>query len=156
MHFIIIIYLTEFCNRKINLFFNILNILSELTKTFRVKKWLKIVLLIAIGIFVGSINGFLGAGGGMLLVPAYLMLTKQSPKIIHATAVFIIMPICLVSGLVYFFKGVFDLSIFLPVVVGSIGGGAMGTFLLKKFSNEILSLVFWVVMIVAGGFIIFF
>lgn len=120
------------------------------------KKWAVVVLLVVLGLVIGFVNGFLGAGAGMLLVPLFILLTKQESKIAHATAVFIIMPICVVSGIVYVLKGVFDLGIFLPVAVGSVGGSVAGTFLLKKFSNKIISLIFWVVMIVAGALIIIF
>lgn len=120
------------------------------------KKWIVIVLLVLLGILIGFVNGFLGAGAGMLLVPFFIILTKQKSRIAHATAIFIIMPICVISGLVYILKGVFELGIFIPVAVGSVGGSVVGTFLLKKFSNEIISLIFWVVMIVAGSLLIIF
>ena len=120
------------------------------------KKWLKIVLFIILGLFIGFINGFLGAGGGMLLVPLYTLIASSKAKYSHATAVFIIMPICLISGIVYIIKGIFSFTIFIPIVVGSIIGSVIGTFLLKKFSNDVISIIFWIVMIVAGVLIIIF
>lgn len=120
------------------------------------KNWLKTTLFIVTGLFIGFINGFLGAGGGMLLVPLYIIISKSNAKIAHATAVFIIMPICVVSGIIYILRGVFSLTIFIPVAVGSTIGSVIGTFILKRFSNDVISFVFWIVMIVSGVFIIIF
>lgn len=121
-----------------------------------VDKKLQVFLLIITGLVIGFVNGFLGAGGGMLLVPALTLLLGLESKKIHATAVFVIVPICMISGIVYVIKGVFDINVFLPVVVGSVIGGVAGTFLLKKLSNEIISLIFWGLMVFAGVWIVIF
>ena len=114
------------------------------------KRWVQVVLLIVLGILIGFINGFLGAGGGMLLVPCIIPILKMDTKVAHATAILIILPICLVSGLIYAFKGSFDFDIFLPCIIGTIVGGVLGTFLLSKLKNEIITLIFSGVMIAAG------
>lgn len=114
-------------------------------------KNLKVVLIsIAAGLFVGFVNGFLGAGGGMLLVPFLTLLLKMESKVAHSTAVFVIAPICLISGITYIIKGVIDWNILLPVAIGTLIGGVVGTFLLKKFSSDIINIIFWCVMIFSG------
>ena len=49
------------------------------------------------GIVAGGVNGLLGAGGGMLLVPLLTMLGQLSDDEIFPASVAIIFPICLVS-----------------------------------------------------------
>ena len=106
------------------------------------------------GLLVGGINGFMGAGGGMVLVPLLCWLFKMTNKPAHATAVFVIMPICLVSGITYLLKGIVDYKILLPVAIGTAIGGVIGTFALKKLNNTIIGLIFYGVMIFSGVWIL--
>lgn len=114
------------------------------------KTWVKVVLLLLLGSLVGFINGFLGAGGGMLLVPCIIPLLAMDAKVAHATAIVIILPLCVVSGIIYAVKGGFDFNVFLPCLIGTIAGGVAGTFLLKKLKNDIITTIFSLVMIAAG------
>ena len=118
------------------------------------KEWVKIVLLVCLGLFVGFVNGFLGAGGGMLLVPAIIPILNLKPKVAHATAILIILPICIVSGIIYAVKGSLDFGIFWPSLIGTVVGGVLGTFILAKLKNDIITAIFSVVMITAGVFMI--
>ena len=114
----------------------------------------KIALSIACGALIGGINGFLGAGGGMLLVPLLQYVLGLGDKKSHATAVFVILPISLISGITYAIKGVVDWGVLLPVAIGTLVGGIIGTFLMKKLGNETISFIFWIVMIASGVWII--
>ena len=114
------------------------------------KRWVQILLLIFLGIFVGFANGFLGAGGGMLLVPCSIAILKLDTKVAHATAILIILPICVASGIIYILKGGFDFQVFLPCIIGTLVGGVLGTFLLSKLKSDIITLIFSLVMISAG------
>lgn len=112
---------------------------------------LKFILIsVVAGLGVGFINGFMGAGGGMVLVPILTLLLKMESRVAHSTAVFVIAPICLVSGITYIVKGVVDWQILLPVAIGTLIGGIAGTFMLKKLKNDIINIIFWCVMIFAG------
>ena len=110
------------------------------------KKWLMPV----IGFFIGFINGFLGGGSGMLLVPSVKFVGGVDQKKSQATAISIILPLSLISGLVYTFKGVYDLGIGLSVGGGVIAGGVLGACLLKKISNKALAVIFYLLMLAAG------
>lgn len=59
------------------------------------------ILEIIIGIFAGTITGLFGAGGGMILVPAFTYLLKFKEKEARATSIFCILPMVLVSGFFY-------------------------------------------------------
>ena len=111
---------------------------------------LQVFLLIFLGVGVGFINGFLGAGGGMLLVPLIVLILGMDTKIAHATAILIILPICVVSGVAYILNGAFDFKIFLPCLIGTFFGGIIGTKILSKLKNDVITAIFSVVMIVAG------
>ena len=53
------------------------------------------------GALAGFINGFFGAGGGMVLVPLLIRLGGLEDKKAFSSAVCIILPLCLVSIGVY-------------------------------------------------------
>ena len=110
----------------------------------------EVICLILLGVGVGFINGFLGAGGGMLLVPLIILILKLPTKVAHATAILIILPICVASGVAYIVNGAFSLKVFLPCLIGTIVGGVLGTFILSKLKNNVITAIFSVVMIAAG------
>ena len=68
---------------------------------------------------------------------------------------FVILPICVASGIVYIIKGFFDFSVALPVLIGSLVGAVAGCFLLSKLKNNVIVYIFSVIMIVAGVKLIF-
>lgn len=116
-------------------------------KSEKIAKNLK---LIGVGLVIGFLNGFFGGGGGMLLVPAVSLVLKTSVKQSHATAIAVILPLSIVSAAVYLIKGIELTSAFTPVTGGVILGGIFGALLLKKLSGKVLSLMFYILMIIAG------
>ena len=98
----------------------------------------------------GCVNGLFGGGGGMLIVPL-LSGAGLEVKKAHATAVAVILPLCLVSAVIYIVKGIFDLHLTLCVGGGVVAGGILGALLLKKAGGFWLSLFFYAVMIAAGA-----
>ena len=99
---------------------------------------------------VGLINGFLGAGGGIVVVPILSWLLKLKPKQAHATAIFVVLPLCVISGIIYLVLGNFSGQVFWPVLVGSVAGAILGTLLLSRLKNQVIIYIFCCVLIVAG------
>ena len=114
------------------------------------KSKIKYFLDLLLGAGAGLVGGIFGGGGGMLVVPAMTSVNKVEAKIAHATAIAAILPLTIASSVVYGIKGNFDAKIFCYTVVGSIIGGVVGAGLLKKLSNDAISLIFYIVMIIAG------
>lgn len=113
------------------------------------RKW-RIVLTVIASLFVGVANGFFGGGGGMLVIPIFTVLLGIEEKLAHSSAILTILPLSIVSGIVYVTQGNFTVPNGLWVGGGVIVGGLIGTFLMKKLSNNALRLVFYTLMIVAG------
>ncbi len=107
-------------------------------------------LLVLFGIVIGIINGFFGSGGGMLVVPVLCFVAKLDQKSAHATAIAIILPLCLVSTIVYAVSVPFQMDVVLWVVIGVIVGSAVGALLLKRLSNNALTFLFYALMLFAG------
>lgn len=107
------------------------------------------VKMVLSGAVIGLVNGALGAGGGMLAVP---LLSKYglSKKECHANAVAVILPITVVSAVLYLFRGYVNLSSAIVFVPTGLIGSLLGTVMLKKISNKWLGKIFGGFMIYAG------
>ncbi|MCH5191903.1 MAG: sulfite exporter TauE/SafE family protein [Oscillospiraceae bacterium] len=104
----------------------------------------------AAGIAIGAVNVILGAGGGMLTVPLYRKLgMDQKQSQINAVAT--ILPITVISACIYLLnENVSFLDAGVYIIPGLLGSVA-GTFLIKKASNKILTVIFALFMIWAGA-----
>ncbi len=112
---------------------------------FMKKKLLPLIL----GLFTGFMNGFLGAGGGMIAVPA-LKKAGLSEKAAHQNAVAVILPLTLFSAVLYLLNGKVQFSDCLAFLPSGLLGAAVGTFLLKKIPTKWLSVLFGGFMVWAG------
>lgn len=101
------------------------------------------------GIVVGLINGLLGAGGGMIAVP----LLKRSGLLqndAHANSIAVILPLTVISAILYLYKGYVALSQALPFLPLGILGSFFGVWLLPKIPSNALQRIFGIFMIWAG------
>ena len=108
------------------------------------------IILLVVGLIIGFVNGFFGGGGGMLCVPLLLFFLKLKDKMAHATAILIMLPISVVSIIVYISNFTVEFDTALYVVLGSVVGGVLGSLLLKKLSNVWIRAIFALVMVGAG------
>ena len=76
------------------------------------------------GALAGTVNGLFGGGGGIPLAFLLRSWAKLSDKTALATCVAVIFPFCLVSVLVYAFRGALPLGEALPYLVGGLAGGS--------------------------------
>lgn len=112
----------------------------------KVKKWQ----ILLFGALIGVINGFFGGGGGMVVVPLLTKVFKLEQKKAQATALFVILPISLVSTIVYFCYNSVSFSTGWPVILGIVGGGIVGAKLLNKLNNNIIKGIFIFFMLLGG------
>ncbi len=113
-------------------------------------KKVKKIHIILFGALIGLINGFFGGGGGMIVVPLLTKMFKMEQKKAQATALFVILPISLVSTIVYMCYHSVDFSKGWPVIVGIVGGGLIGATLLNKLNNKVVKGIF-IFMMALGG-----
>ena len=112
----------------------------------KIKKWQ----IFLFGALIGIINGFFGGGGGMVVVPLLNKMFGLEQKKAQATALFVILPISLVSTIVYLCYNSIDFSAGWPVIVGIIGGGVVGALLLNKLNNKVIKGIFVFFMLLGG------
>jgi uncharacterized membrane protein YfcA len=120
----------------------------------KIKKWFckhreKFIMSVS-GVFVGAINGLFGGGGGMIAVPILSFALKKPTKISHATAILIILPITIVSMVIYLVKGYFEPIETVVVGAGVVVGGLLGALLLGKLKSKAIGLIFSALMLIGG------
>ena len=120
---------------------------------------------VLIGAASGFINGFLGTGGGIILV---LSLTRycdrqgknqlrlpMEKRDIFANALAVMLPISLFSATRYAAAGVLDPASFAPLALPSLVGGVLGGILLDRLRLSRIKKLFAVLLLVSGLFLIF-
>ena len=90
------------------------------------------------GAAAGLINGLMGAGGGMVLVPLLVRWCGLEDKHAFATAISIILPLSIVSIVVYAMKAPLPFADAWPYLAGGLAGGLLGGLLFRKMSANLL------------------
>lgn len=103
------------------------------------KKKLK---LLVIGLLAGLINGIFGSGGGTIIVPALVFLMGVNDYKAHATAISIILPLSVISTIIYFANNSIPMKTAIPVTIGGVVGSFLGAKLLNKIPINILRKIF--------------
>lgn len=114
--------------------------------------YFKIVLM---GIIIGMVSGFVGAGGGFLIVPTLLFFAKTPMKIAVGTSLLIVSAQSLIG-----FTGdimsnqIIDWKLLKYFALASIGGIFIGNFIAKKIEDEKLKTSFGWFVLAMGIYII--
>lgn len=114
-----------------------------------------LLLTVAEGLIVGAITGFVGAGGGFLIIPALVVLAKLPMKMAVGTSLMII-AIKSIFGFAgditsgpavdWLFLGLLTITALLGILIGSS--------LVKKIPGEKLKPAFGWFVLIMGGFVI--
>ena len=88
--------------------------------------------MVLAGAAAGAVNGLFSAGGGMLLVPALVLLKAIPEKSVFPCSVSIILPICIITLIINWQSTGFDLKTALPYLFGSLAGGLAAGYWGKK------------------------
>ncbi len=105
-----------------------------------------------IGVITGFVNGLFGSGGGSFLVPSMQKFLKVEQYHAHATAIAVILPLSIISTVVYYLKGIksYNLPLIITVSLGGVVGGFIGAKCLKKIPKKLLSKIFGIFIIIAA------
>lgn len=102
------------------------------------------------GAIAGFVNGFFGAGGGMVLVPLLIWLVGLPDKLAFSSAISIILPLCVVSLVIYGRHDMLPLSDALPYLLGGAGGGVLAGLWFQKVPAKWLHLALGALILLGG------
>ena len=103
-----------------------------------------------IGIFAGLISGLFASGGGLILVPLYTYFLKLSDKKARATSIFCVLPMVIITAVVYSRNNFIDWGIGIKCAIGGIVGGLIGGKLLNIIPSKYLKILFIIFLFYAG------
>ena len=103
-----------------------------------------------VSLFIGAINGLFGAGGGMVLVPLLIWLVGLPDKLAFSSAISIILPLCVVSLVIYGRHDMLPLSDALPYLLGGAGGGVLAGHWFQKVPAKWLHLALGALILLGG------
>ena len=98
--------------------------------------------LYIIGIITGFINGLFGSGGGTINVPTLVFILGLEDHKAHATAISIILPLTIISTIIYLLNNIIPYGVMFQVLLGGLFGSFLGAKFLKKIPKKILRKVF--------------
>lgn len=109
---------------------------------------------VAAGLIVGLLTGFLGVGGGFLIVPALTLFGGLEMKRAIGTSLFVIAINCVAGLAGHLGHGSFDLQLTALVTLLAVTGALAGTMLSHKVSSVNLSRAFSVFVLAVAMFLV--
>lgn len=106
--------------------------------------------LIAVGAAAGLLSGLFGVGGGILLVPAMVLIVGFVQHRAQATSLAAIVPIAVVGALVFGRADSVNFVAAALLAVGSLVGVQVGARLMHRLSDQALTRVFGVFLVIVA------
>lgn len=102
------------------------------------------------GGLAGAANGLFGGGGGSVLVPVLTGYCGLDQRRAFATSVAVILPLCVLSVVIYWYRGGLDVMAALPYLLGGALGGWAGGKWFKGVKMRWLKRAFGLLLIYGG------
>lgn len=109
-----------------------------------------IFLPLGVGVFAGIMSGLCGVGGGIVMVPCFTYLLGMDQKSAIATSMAVILPTAIMGASRFSQFGLINWKICLPTAIGAVLAAFFATAKAKELSNDSLTKIFAVVMILVG------
>jgi hypothetical protein len=114
-----------------------------------------IIQLLLLGLITGFLSGLLGIGGGVVMIPALIMVAGLSIREAMGISLLAIIPTALVGFLKSYSAGFVDIRTSLIIASTSVVGAYCGSTAMGMLSTKSLRTIFGVFLIVIGLNILF-
>jgi uncharacterized membrane protein YfcA len=115
------------------------------------------IVLILIGVASGMLSGFVGVGGGLIIVPALVLFLEFSQKMAQGTSLAILLlPVGILAVMEYYKHGYIDIKIALIISAGFVVGGFFGSRIALVLPQDTIKKVFAVFMLIVAIKMLFF
>lgn len=108
------------------------------------------LLLAGVGLGAGLLSGLFGVGGGIVMVPAMVLLAGMTQQRASANSLAAIVPIAAVGAVVFGGADSVDLAAAAVLILGSLVGVQVGAMLMPRVGDDRLRVGFAIVMIVVA------
>lgn len=106
---------------------------------------------LAVGLVAGFLSGLFGVGGGILIVPALVVLLGMDQRRAHGTSLGAAVPISTVAAIGFALDGSVNGAVAAVVLAGSALGVLAGTWLLDVLPQRALRLAFLAILVLTAA-----
>jgi hypothetical protein len=116
-----------------------------------------VILLLLIGIASGVLSGLVGVGGGIIIVPALVLILGFTQKEAQGTSLgILLLPIGIFGVMQYYKQGYININYVIIISLGFIAGSFMGSKLALSINDEKIKKIFAILMMLLSIKILFF
>lgn len=109
--------------------------------------------IVLCGVVIGFLTGFLGVGGGFLLMPALLIVLRLPTASAVATSLFVTALNSAAALATRAGVAEFDWALLVPFTLAAVAGGAVGRSVSDRLSGPTLNRAFAVLLLLVGAFV---
>ena len=110
----------------------------------------EIGLLLVVGVTAGTLAGLLGIGGGVLVVPAMVLLLAFDQHVAQGTSLVVIIPAAIAGSWTHYRHGRFSLRDAAALAAGGVGGALVGSVTALSLDEVLLQRLFAILLIVVA------
>jgi uncharacterized membrane protein YfcA len=103
-----------------------------------------------VGLAAGFLSGLFGVGGGILLVPALVLVLHLPQRMASGTSLAAVLPISVASLVSYTLSGSIDWWVAFLLAIGAVSGAVLGTHLLQVLPLRIVGIGFIVLLVLTA------
>ncbi|MDQ4034882.1 MAG: sulfite exporter TauE/SafE family protein [Chloroflexota bacterium] len=111
----------------------------------------EIVALLAIGLTAGLLAGLLGIGGGLIMVPAMVLITAFDQHVAQGTSLLVIIPAAAFGSFTHYRRGRLALRDAGALAAGGVLGAVLGSMTALALDEEILQRLFAILILVVAA-----
>ncbi len=116
-----------------------------------------IVILILIGLAAGILSGLVGVGGGILMVPALVLILGFTQKQAQGTSLGImLLPVGILAVIQYYKQGYVNFQMVFIIAAAFVLGGFLGSKIALNISDEKMKKVFGLILMLVSLKMLFF
>lgn len=107
-----------------------------------------ILILVGIGVTAGILSGFVGVGGGVVIVPALMYALSMNQYEAQGTSLFVLLlPVGILAVMNYWKSGNINWQFGIIIAVTFVIGGYIGSKVALKISPNLVKLIFGLIML---------
>ncbi|HOA83283.1 MAG TPA: sulfite exporter TauE/SafE family protein [Thermodesulfovibrio thiophilus] len=117
---------------------------------FEITGILKVIILLAIGVFAGFLAGMMGVGGGSVMVPALVLILNYGQHIAQGTSLLCMVPAGIVGAYTHLRLGNVIKELLPGLIAGIIIGTYVGSNIAHALSDAYLRIIFALIITFTG------
>ena len=115
-----------------------------------------IMILIVIGLVAGMMSGFVGIGGGVIMVPAMVYILGLNQHTAQGTSLLLMLPpIGILAVMNYYKAEAINIPYGIVIAIAFVIGGYFGSKIALKLSPAVVKLIFGILMLYVSGKMIY-